>query len=293
MNTAHQTEDTHKTKDAQTRLWNGPSGHAWVEAQALLDRMFEPFQDMLVDAVRTGRGGQVLDVGCGTGATTRAVARALGTQGSCTGIDISEPMIATARIRAERERTPARFIRADAQTYDFATSGFDMILSRFGVMFFDDPVRAFANLRHAAKEGADLRLIAWRGPSDNPFMTAAERAAAPLLPNLPARREGAPGQFAFADRQRVRSILGESGWGEIDIQPLDVTCILRTQELVGYFTRLGPVGLALQEVDERTHAQVVDVLHAAFEPYVDGADVRFNAACWMIGARATEASAYQ
>ena len=143
---------------------------------------------------------RVLDVGCGTGSTTLAVARLLGAKGRCTGIDISEPMIAAARARAEREGTPASFIRADAQTHAFEPASFDMIISRFGVMFFDDSVRAFANLRRAARDDAELRFIAWRSAAENPFMTTAERAAAPLLPNLPARRPDAPGQFAFADR---------------------------------------------------------------------------------------------
>ena len=156
-------------------------------------------------------GSRVLDVGCGTGSTTLAVARRLGAKGRCIGIDISEPMIAAARARAEREGTPASFIRADAQTHAFEPASFDMIISRFGVMFFDDSVRAFANLRRAARDDAELRFIAWRSAAENPFMTTAERAAAPLLPNLPARRPDAPGQFAFADRRRVYSILEESG----------------------------------------------------------------------------------
>ena len=122
-------------------------------------------------------------------------------------------------------------------------------------------------------------------------MTTAERAAAPLLPNLPARRPGAPGQFALADRRRVSSILEESGWAEIDIQPLDVACTLPEKELAGYLTRLGPVGTALQEADERTRTRVIEKVRAAFDPYVHGAEVRFTAACWTIGARAPSASA--
>src|SRR5437764_12412260 len=113
-------------------------------------------------------------------------------------------------------------------------------------MFFSDPVAACGNLRQAGSDGAELRFIAWRSAQENPFMTTAERAAAPLLPNLPARRPDAPGQFAFADRNRLYSILEESGWAEIDIRPLDAL-MLPEKELVRYLTALGPVGLALQE----------------------------------------------
>ena len=276
---------TRQNSDEQTALWNGRAGCAWVEAQDVLDQMFKPMEDLLVAAVSTGSGGRVLDVGCGTGGTTTAVARLLGAQGRCVGIDISEPMIAAARVRAEREGTPASFIHANAQSHALEPASFDIIISRLGVMFFGDAVGAFANLRRAARPGAELRFIAWRGAAENPFMTTAERTAAPLLPNLPARRPDAPGQFAFADRHRVSSILEESGWTEIDIRPIEVACTLPEKELVGYLSRFGPVGQVLQDADDRTRAQVIETVRAAFDPYVHGTEVRFNAACWMVGAR--------
>ncbi|MFI9757110.1 hypothetical protein ACIHFB_04125 [Streptomyces sp. NPDC051963] len=118
-------------------------------------------------------------------------------------------------------------------------------------------------------------------------MTTAERAAAPLLPNLPARRPDEPGQFALADSERIHSILAESGWAGIDIRPMDVTCSLPKSELVGYFTRLGPVGMTLREADEQTRAQVVETVRAAFDTFVQGTEVRFTGACWTVSARAS------
>jgi hypothetical protein len=156
-------------------------------------------------------------------------------------------------------------------------------------MFFDDPVRAFANLRRAARDGAALRFIAWRSPSENPFMTTAERAAAPLLPDVPARRPDAPGQFAFADQRRVGRILEEGGWGEIDLRPIDVGCVLPESELVRYLTRFGPLARVLPAADDQTRTRVIDTVRAAFEPYVHGAEVRFTAACWLVAARAPAA----
>ncbi len=290
---------THHTGTGQSTLWNGVAGCAWVEAQELLDHLYKPLEDLLVEAVAGSAGlpaeagakaGRVLDVGCGTGSTTLAVARRLGPStplraGGYVGIDVSEPMIAAARARAQREGTPATFIRADAQTYAFEPATFDTIISRFGVMFFDDPVRAFANLRRAARNEAELRLIVWRSAEETPFMTTAERAAAPLLPNMPVREADAPGQFAFADRHKVYRILEESGWAGIDIQPIDVSCTMPEAELVGYFTRFGPLGRILHDVDERTRTRVIETVRPAFDPYVHGADVRFDAACWTIGAR--------
>jgi SAM-dependent methyltransferase len=281
---------THRTGNEQAQLWNSVAGCAWVDAQDLLDRVFRPLEDLLVEAV-AGSGGRVLDVGCGTGATTVAVARALGAKGDCVGIDISEPMITAAQGRAEREGTAARFVHADAQTYAFEVWSFDTIISRFGVMFFDDFVRAFANLRRAATGDAELRMAVWRSAEENPFMTTAERRAAPLVPHMPVRQPDAPGQFAFADWRRVHRILEESGWADIDIQPIDVPCSFPEQELVRYFTCFGPLGRIFHEVDEQTRAQVIEAVRPAFDPYVHGAEIRFTAACWMVGARGTTRSA--
>src|SRR5262249_25135771 len=163
---------------------------------------FKPFEELLVEAVSAELGSKardvldILDVGCGTGGTTLAVARRLGANGRATGVDISDLMIAAAQARAEREGVAARFFSANAQVHTFEPASFDTIISRFGVMFFDDPILAFRNVRRAAKDDAGLRLVVWRSAAENPFMTTAERAAAPLLPNLPARRADGPGQFA-------------------------------------------------------------------------------------------------
>jgi ubiquinone/menaquinone biosynthesis C-methylase UbiE len=270
----------------QIALWNGTAGLGWVAAQESLDRLFEPFAESLVDAVVARKAQRVLDVGCGTGSTTLAIAHTLGAKGTAVGLDISEPMIALAKQRAALEAAPPRFIRADAQTHAFEPASFDMIVSRFGVMFFDDPVSAFRNLRRAATSGAALHAIVWRAPEDNPFMTAAERAAAPLLPQIPARKTDEPGQFAFADRVRVHSILEESGWSEIDIRPLDVGCTLPEAELDDYVSRLGPLARVLPQLDELERKRIVATARAAFDPYVHGAEVRFTAACWTVTARA-------
>src|SRR5918997_4752031 len=204
------------TREEQTARWLGPSGNAWVDQQDLLDAMFQSLEERLVAAVPADRR-DVLDVGCGTGGTTVAVARRLGPTSRCVGVDISDSMIGAARQRAERAQVPASFIVADAQDHAFAPDTFDAVISRFGVMFFDDPGGAFANLRRAATSDAQLRFIAWRSADENPFMTRAERAARPLLPDIPARRPDGPGQFAFADAGWVQGMLQASGWADVEM----------------------------------------------------------------------------
>jgi SAM-dependent methyltransferase len=270
----------------QAALWNGPGGRAWVDAQELLDHVLQPFEDLLVGSISSETSRRVLDVGCGTGSVALAIARRLGSKGHCTGIDISEPMLAAARARAERENLMPTFVLGDVQTYPFERPSFDTIVSRFGVMFFDNPVQAFANLRRAAEDGGRLQFIAWRSAAENPFMTTAERIAAPLLPDLPARRADEPGQFAFGDRDRVRRILHDSSWSEIEVRPIDVPCTMPENQLIRYMTRLGPVSRLLPNADDSTRAQFIEKVRAALDPYVCGSEVRFTSACWMVLAQA-------
>lgn len=270
----------------QAALWNGTAGHAWVDGQDLLDRLFAPFERLLVEGACAQAARDVLDIGCGTGSTTVAIARALREASRCTGVDISAPMIEAARARAGWEGVSADFILADAQTHRFEPDRFDRIVSRFGVMFFGDPVAAFTNLRRCARQGAALDLIVWRGAGDNPFMTAAERAAAPLLPCLPARKPDEPGQFGFADPERVRYILEQGGWSGIEIRPLDVPCAMREAELERYFTRLGPLGRVIGQVEAPMRDRLIETVRAAFDRYLHRGEVRFTAACWQIAARA-------
>ncbi len=270
----------------QVALWNGDAGHAWVDLQATLDALFARIATHLVDAAVDAEARDVLDVGCGTGATTLALARRLGSASRCIGVDVSAPMLELARTRATDAGLDAAFLLADAQTHVFEPATFDRIVSRFGVMFFEDPVAAFANLRRASRSGTALHAITWRSAGDNPFMTTAERAVASLLPPLPPRRTDGPGQFAFADPARVRGILADAGWRDIVLTPLDVPCAMPRGALEGYVTRLGPVGLALRQADDATRKRVIEALHEAFAPYIIDDEVRFIAACWSIQARA-------
>lgn len=284
-------ESADEVASEQAALWNGPGGQGWVQLQGVMDGLLRPFEDVLVTEAEAVVGARdpgsgparVLDVGCGAGATTLAIARRLGPGTHCTGLDISEPLVAAARGRAEADKVPARFVLADAQRHRFEPPALDLLVSRFGVMFFDDPVAAFTNLRSATAETAALRVIIWRTAAENPFMTEAARAAAPFLA-LPPPAPDAPGQFAFGDRARVAGILADSGWTGVDLEPLDVTCTMAEGDLLAYLTHLGPLGRALTELDAATATEVIDVVRAAFDPYVHGDQVRFEAACWLVRA---------
>jgi len=255
--------------------------------QEVLDGMFAPFEMLLIKEALPDAGSRVLDVGCGAGATTIAIAQRLGPTGLCLGVDISAPLISAAKTRASAGRiNSAAFVQGDAQTYAFEAGSFDSVLSRFGVMFFDDPEAAFANMRRAARPEGKLTFAAWRSPAENPFMTTAARVAEPLLPMLSIPNPDAPGQFAFADATRVHRILDASGWKDIDVRQIDVPGSIAEKDLPDYITRIGPVGLALRDVDESTRARTVNAVLTALEPYIRDGSAQFTMACWLVNARA-------
>jgi SAM-dependent methyltransferase len=277
--------DTNTANPQMAELWNGPGARSWITAQAVLDQAFHGFETLLVDMAAEAGAHAVLDVGCGTGATTRAIAGRITPEGTAFGLDLSAPMIAHAELLAEEESSPARFLAGDAQTHAFPPGEFDLIVSRFGVMFFSDPVAAFANLRRAAKPDAGLAMISWRSITENPFMTVAERAAAPLLPDLP-KRGGGPGQFAFADHDHVHSILDTAGWTDVSSEAIDMPCAFPAAALDTYLSLMGPVGQILAKSDDATREQVISAIRDGFSEYISGPDIQFTAACWMTRATA-------
>jgi SAM-dependent methyltransferase len=271
----------------QAALWNEAGGRTWVEMQAVLDRMLQPFADRLVAEAFPGEGQWVLDIGCGAGATTLQMARRLGPQGLCLGVDISGPLAAAGKARAAAAGLEsAGFVEADAQTYRFDPGAFDAVISRFGVMFFDDPEAAFANIRRGVRKDGTLTFVAWRSPLENPFMITAVQAAAPFLPAMTPPNPNAPGQFAFADGAKVRRILEASGWRDVDVAPLDLPSTVAEADLLAYVTKLGPAGVALRDADDDLKARVADALQKAFAPFVQDGEARFTSACWLVTARA-------
>ena len=237
------------------------------------------------------------EAGCLTSAAAPAARRwrsreRLGAKGRCIGIDISDPMIAAARSRAEREGTPANFIRANAQAHTFEPASFD--IDHFAL--WRDVLRGLrprlcepAACRGGERRAPVHRLAECGGKSVHDDGRA-RRGAAPAEPaRPPAGRAGAVRLRGSATASTP--FLKESGWADIDIRPIDVACTLPEKDLIRYLTRLGPVGRILQEADDRTRTQVIETVRAAFDPYVHGAEVRFTAACWMVRAQARSVSA--
>lgn len=266
---------------APSEIWNGAAGRAWVEAQSVLDEMFSGIADHLTGQAVSLGARDVLDVGCGAGATTLQIAEATG---RCTGVDVSAPLIEHARRRAGVSDAAARFILDDAQTHAFETGAFDLIVSRFGVMFFTDPKAAFANLRRAARAGGGMHLVAWRSARENAFLTLAERAAEHMLPELSRRKDGVIGPFAFADPEPVKRMLEEAGWQSVRFEPVDFQASFSADALELYMTRLGAVGQVFAALEPQLQQALIDCVRKAYEPYLWQGRIRFTAACWAISA---------
>ena len=221
----------------QQDFWSRLAGPKWVDRQASMDVLFQPVLDAVLEAADLRQSNDVLDVGCGTGASTIAAAQTTG-DGQATGIDISEPLLARARERAE-DLPNVTFLHADAANHVFDGDAFDRLISRFGVMFFADPAAAFANLRSAMRPSAQVAFAAWGQIPENPFFTLPARIAKSVIGPVPKSDPDAPGPFAFRDPDRVRDILRQAGF-------VGVQCDTRQMDL---FSDEDAAGLAVQMCD--------------------------------------------
>jgi SAM-dependent methyltransferase len=198
------------------RAWDGHEGDVWTEHAARYERAGSRVVQHLLDADLVGGADRVLDVGCGTGAPTRALARKA-VDGHVTGIDLSTAMLDLARKRsADEGLANLTFVRGDAQVHPFDPDAFDVVTSSFGVMFFIDPVAAFTNIGKGITPGGRLALLAWRGLQENPWLMEL-RAAIALGRDLPVPPPDAPSPFALADPDRVRRVLGAAGFDDVDL----------------------------------------------------------------------------
>src|ERR1700681_700651 len=206
----------------QIAFWNGPAGQRWTDRQQAQDIMLAPVADILIDRAKAGVGERIVDVGCGCGATTIALAQRVGPAGHVFGIDVSAPMLGRARQIAPKG-LPVDFELADATVYPFEPASADLLVSRFGVMFFAEPALSFANMRRALRPSGRMAFACWREPRENPWMMAPLQAAYKHVPKLPQLGPDDPGPFSFASEQRVTSILGEAGFRGIEMEPYNLS----------------------------------------------------------------------
>jgi SAM-dependent methyltransferase len=269
--------------------WNGPGADRWTAYQERLDRALAPFGHEAIVRGRIQKGERVLDVGCGCGATLLELAETVGREGRVVGVDVSEPMLAQAKARAKAlPQVETRVGDAAALTLDAPV---DVLFSRFGVMFFADAARAFANLARALVPGGRAAFVCWRALAENPWMTVPLGAIAPFFPEAAAKLfpPDEPGPFAFADAEKVKGVLGAAGFGAVRVEPFDADVVLSEaslDEAVEFGVSAGPGSRLLLEADEATRAAAREAVRAALAPRAtERSGVRLRGATWIVTGR--------
>jgi len=272
----------------QVEYWNGKVGETWVLMQERMDTALTPVTSALLAAANPQAGEYVLDIGCGAGETTLAVDLAVGETGHAIGLDISEPLLARARQRGEALLSEAEFIAADASTWA-EEQGFDLIMSRFGVMFFADPQAAFAHLHGLAAPAGRLVFACWQPAARNLWATLPLTALADLLPAPAPADPYAPGPFAFADAARLATILETAGWHDVTCHSLPFAMQVGEGDdpiasAVQFNLRIGPAAKAVREAGIGDAAK--SVLAAVLADHLADGVVSLPGAIWLVTARA-------
>jgi len=266
--------------------WQGAAGETWAAEWRRTDRSFTAVTEKLLERTRGLTFSTVLDIGCGAGELSLAIARGR-PDVRVMGVDVSPPLVVAARQRGANLANVS-FDLEDAAAWS-APAGFvpQLLVSRHGVMFFDDPPAAFANLARQADSGALLVFSCFRTPAENPFFTDVAR----LLPQPPAPPpEGTPGPFAFADRDRVISILSEGGWEGIAMDPFDFAMVTGAgadpvEDALSYFSTIGPAAAAAREMDEDARREFLDRVRDLARSNCREGVVSLHAAAWIVTAR--------
>jgi SAM-dependent methyltransferase len=280
----------HELNADQIAYWNGPAGQRWAERQQVQDILLGPVADLLIDRAKPKAGERVIDIGCGSGVTTIAFAQKVAPSGRALGIDISGPMLERARASAPKD-LPVDFALADATVYPFEPASFDLLASRFGVMFFADPVLSFANMRKALKPSGRLSFACWREPRENAWMMASLEAVYKHVPKLPPQGPEDPGPFAFSSEERVHRILGAAGFTDIAMEacPLsfDIAIGRGLDAAVEGALEIGPAHRALEGQPAELRAAATRSLREALAPLAKGDSVTLAGSIWIVTAKAS------
>lgn len=273
--------------EAQRERWNGNDGDFWTREQERMDRTLSPVMAPLLAFADARAGSCVIDVGCGCGATTIELARAVGASGRVIGIDVSAPMLGRASERL-REFGNATCLLGDAAELPLGGLDAELIVSRFGVMFFGDPVAAFANLRTAMIPGGRVRFACWRPIDENPWLRIPLHAVYEHVPRLPKPDPEEPGPFSFSDRARVTRILTEAGFTPPLFTPLDIEMNLSAggtfEDAVTQSSAMGPTKRALADQPEDVRAAAIESIRRVLAPYDSPSGVSLAGAVWLVAA---------
>jgi SAM-dependent methyltransferase len=274
---------------SQREYWSGKVGDEWAIHAERIDAMLAPLTDAVLNFGAFKPGERVLDIGCGSGATSIEIARRIGTAGSVVGVDLSPQMLDVARKRAAEAAVAIDFLEADGASANLAPP-FDVAFSRFGVMFFDAPVEAFSHICTRMHVNGRLAFVCWRPMAENIWATTPLDAIQPMLkaPLAPPDPD-TPGPYALADEARVQRILRDAGWRNIALSRWDGAIRIggggTLSETADFMLRIGPCARAI--ADQRLDAaEAKQRLMNSLAPHQDNNGVALPAACWLVAASA-------
>ncbi|MBT4521611.1 MAG: class I SAM-dependent methyltransferase [Halieaceae bacterium] len=276
----------------QKEFWNGRAGESWAEQNSQMDQSLRPFGALAIEAAGIRPGEKILDVGCGCGDTSFQLLEATGVEGHILAVDISSPMMEVANARRGALEPGLQqaitFELADASGYSFDAGAYDLIFSRFGVMFFDQPAGAFANLRKALKSDGRLAFICWAPVQQNEWITVPMAAALQHLTPPEPGPPNAPGPFGLSDAVYTRQVLNDAGYTNIHLEPVSPVMRLGQgqiqEDIADFFLNIGPVAHALAKGGVELTARVRDAISTALVPYYDGSTVNLRGSCWVVTA---------
>lgn len=269
--------------------WAGTEGEHWAANADRYTRTLARYGDLLIDAAAFAPGERVLDVGCGCGDVAVAAGRAVGSGGAVVGVDLSEAELAVAGARAAAAGLDhVRFAAADATTFAPDPAAFDVVVSRFGVMFFDDPVAAFSNLRSLLAPGGRLAFACWQSLLVNDWLFVPAAAVAGVLPMPEFGDPLAPGPFAFADAGRVMSILTDAGFAAPSVEPVSAKVwVGDTAAEAAEFMRSTGMGRAIfADADPALIDEAMRRAAAAVTPHLGDNGIELDGAAWLVTATA-------
>ena len=280
------------SNEAQIAYWNGDAGRTWAARDRQMARLLAPVTDALMEHAAVDDCRAILDVGCGGGSGTFRLAERLGSDACILGVDVSAPLLDVARAALAQHGEAAKriaFLQADAAEHRFAPPRFDLLFSRFGVMFFDDPTAAFTTLRGAMQDDARLAFCCWQSLADNPWVALPLRAALSVLPPPPPQPARAPGPFAFAEADYLRDVLAAAGWVDVDIAPKNIDLSWPGEgdpsAAVRELVNTGPVGRLLAEADDAAREAVYAAAAERLSDYHRGDALVLPGATWFVTAR--------
>ena len=277
-------ETKHINQD-QKDFWNNQKGQIWVSLEQKIDSMLEPLGDETLKILAVKDGEHIIDVGCGTGTTTLKLAGLLCNNGSVTGVDISKPILECAKKKArESSANNIEFVLADAQNHDFVFESCDAIFSRFGLMFFEDPVAAFSNLRKGLKSGGRLTFVCWADRSVNDWIEVSTNIANKYLELPPKAAPRDPGPFAFEDPLYLNEVLSDAGWNEILIENFATTNVVgkSIKEAADFLSRMGPMSVPFENSEGSVQRKVIGALEECFVDYFTRRGVEMHFSTWIV-----------